>query len=150
VQLQPIEIASYLRVRPLIVRRGDNEIEFREFAHWGEPLEIGVARVVREELLARGAASAVQMAGTRRERSNYDYGLSIRVVACEGGANGAVVFRAIWELSTTGAKGAVVAGGDFRPGDLRWDGKNEASLAAELSRGVAELAGEIAGALAKK
>src|SRR5688572_5949137 len=57
--LREIELASYLRTRPIIVRRGENEIQFREFALWGEPLDLGIARVVREELLARGAASAV-------------------------------------------------------------------------------------------
>jgi uncharacterized lipoprotein YmbA len=150
VQLRPIELASYLATRPMIIRRGHNEIEFREFARWGEPLESGIGRVLREELVARGAASAVLTSGARREHPNYDYTLSVRVLSCEGSANGAVVFRAIWELSTTAAKATVVAGGDFRPGELRWDGKSEASLAAELSQAVAALAGEIAGALAKK
>ena len=50
----------------MIVRRGKNEIEFREFAQWGEPLDLGIGRVLREELVARGAASAVQGAGMRR------------------------------------------------------------------------------------
>src|SRR5688572_3226314 len=45
IALQPVEVASYLRSRPMIVRRGDNEIQFREFARWGEPLELGIARV---------------------------------------------------------------------------------------------------------
>ena len=64
VQLRSVELASYLRARPVIVRRGNNEIEFREFARWGEPLELGIGRVLREELLARGAASAVFTSGT--------------------------------------------------------------------------------------
>jgi uncharacterized lipoprotein YmbA len=148
VQLRPVELASYLRARPVIVRRGNNEIEFREFARWGEPLELGIGRVLREELLARGAASAVFTSGTRREHPTYDYNLSIRVLACEGNAHGGVVFRAIWELSSTGAK-SLVARGDYQPADLHWDGKSEASLAAELSHAVAGLAGEIAGALKK-
>ena len=98
----------------------------------------------------RGAFSAVLTSGARREFSNYDYVLSVRVLACEGSAGGGVVFRAVWDLSTTGPKAAVVGGGDFRPAELRWDEKSEASLAAELSLAVAGLAGEIAGALAKK
>ena len=47
--LREVELASYLRTRPLIVRRGANEIEFREFALWGEPLEMGISRVLRED-----------------------------------------------------------------------------------------------------
>jgi uncharacterized protein len=150
VQLRPVELANYLRARPMIVRRGDNEIQFREFARWGEPLELGISRVLREELLARGAAGAVSAAGMRRENTNHDFDLSVRVLACEGGANGAVVFRAVWELASTGAKASIVARGDFRSGDLRWDGKSEASLAAELSHAVAGLAAEISAALPKK
>lgn len=149
VHLRDVELASYLRTRPLIVRRGENEIEFRDFALWGEPLETGIARVLREELLARGAASTV-MSNARRERGNHDIELSIRVLACEGRTNGDVVFHAVWDLATTESKAANMARGNFRAADLRWDGKSEASLAAQLSLAVSGLAGEIAAALAKK
>jgi uncharacterized protein len=149
VHLREVELSNYLRARPLIVRRGANEIEFREFALWGEPLEMGIARVLREELLARGAASAVTSTA-RRERGNHDLNLSMRVLACEGEANGNVVFRAVWELANADSKAATLAAGDYRAAGLRWDGKSEGSLAAQLSEAVAGLAGEIAAALAKK
>ena len=150
VNLREVEVASYLRGRPLIVRRGDNEIEFREFARWGEPLELGVARVLRDDLVARGGASAVRGPGGRREVSAYDYTVHVRLLSCEGAANGGVVFRAIWEVAPAGEKAGPATRGDYRPADLRWDGKSEASLAAKLSEAVSGLAGEIAGALAKK
>ena len=150
VHLRPVELASYIKAKPMIVRRGDNEIEFREYARWGEPLELGIGRVLREELLARGAASAVLASGLRAVDVDYDYELTVRVLACEGGADGAIYFRAAWELSTAGTAPKVVAHGDFHPADLRWDGKNEAALAAQLSQAVASLSGEIAAALAKK
>lgn len=149
VHLRPVELASYIKSKPMIVRRGDNEIEFHEFARWGEPLELGIGRVLREELLARGAASAVLAGGLRAVGVDYDYELTVRVLACEGGADGAIYFRAAWELSTVDAKPTVAAQGDFRPLDLRWDGKSEASLAATLSQAVAALSGEIAAGLAK-
>jgi uncharacterized lipoprotein YmbA len=150
VNLREVELASYLRGRPLVVRRGNNEIEFREFSRWGEPLELGIARVLRDELVARGAASAVRGAGGRRDFSGTDYALNVRVLSCEGEANGSVVFRAVWELAPSGEKSAGSARGDYRPADLRWDGKSEASLAAKLSEAVSGLAGEIAAAMAKK
>ena len=149
VHLRPVELASYIKAKPLIVRRGDNEIEFREYARWGEPLELGIGRVLREELLARGAASAVLAAGLRAVDVDYDFELTVRVLACEGGANGAIHFRAAWELSTAGVKPGMVAQGDFHPTDLKWDGKSEAALASRLSEAVAALSGEIAAALAK-
>ncbi|MSU47962.1 MAG: membrane integrity-associated transporter subunit PqiC [Opitutus sp.] len=149
VYLRPVELASYIKSKPMIVRRGDNEIEFREFARWGEPLELGIGRVLREELLTRGAAGIVLAAGLRAVGVEYDYALTVRVLACEGGAGGAVFFRAAWELSTASDAPKIVAQGDYRPGDLRWDGKNESTLAAQLSQAVSGLAAEISGALAK-
>jgi len=149
VHLRPVELASYIKAKPMIVRRGDNEIEFREYARWGEPLELGIGRVLREELLARGAAGAVLASGLRAVDVDYDYELTVRVLACEGGVNGAIYFRAVWELSTAGAAPKSVARGDFHPTDLRWDGKNESALAAELSQAVGSLSGEIAAALTK-
>ncbi len=73
VHLRPVELASYIKAKPIIVRRGDNEIEFREYARWGEPLELGIGRVLREELLARGAARAVLISGLRAFNVDYDY-----------------------------------------------------------------------------
>ena len=148
--VREVELAGYLRSRPLIVRRGENEIEFREFALWGEPLDLGIARVLREELLASGVVNAVVTSSARREQANADLVLNVRVLACEGGANGSVAFRAVWEVATAGSKSSPAASGDFRPTYLRWDTKSEASLAAQLSQAVAGLAGEIAVALAKK
>lgn len=148
VQMRPIEVADYLRARTMVVRRGGNEIEFREFARWGEPLEAGVARVLREELLSRGAAGAVLLSGARREPTKANFDLSVRVLAAEGGASGTVEFRAGWELRASG-EGTVAARGDFRAAGVRWDGKNEAALAAGLSQAVGALAAEIAAALPK-
>lgn len=143
-RLRPIEIASYLRSRPVIVRRGQNELEFREYARWGEPLEQGIARVLREELLARGVASAVAMSGTRAEDVGpVRYQLSVRVLACEGVANGSVSFSALWELvPATGGSGDAIRG-EYRSTDLQWTPKDESTLAAAVSRAVAGLAGEI-------
>jgi uncharacterized lipoprotein YmbA len=146
--LRTVELANYLKAKPIIVRRNNNEIEYREYAHWGESLELGIGRVLREELLSRGAASAVLASGLRAVDVDYDYELTVRVLACEGGTDGAVYFRAVWDLSTTGTAPKVATHGDYRASGLRWDGKNETSLAAELSQAVAALSGEIATGLA--
>ncbi len=148
IHLRPVELASYIRAKPIIVRRGDNEIEFREYARWGEPLELGIGRVLREDLVARGAAGAVLAAGLRAVDIDYDYTLVVRVLACEGGANGAIFFRAVWELSTAGATPKQVARGEVQPRELRWDGKSESALAAELSKAVGALSEDVAAGLA--
>jgi uncharacterized protein len=147
VHLRQVEVASYLGARSIIVRRGEHEIEFREFARWGESLDVGIGRVLREELLARGAAAAVLGRGLRAAGVDYDLELSVRVLACEGGADGTVLFRAAWELATAGAAAEPVARGDYRAGGLQWDGTSEASLVAQLSQAVTGLAAEIAAEL---
>ena len=149
VHLRPVEVASYIKAKPIIVRRGDNEIEFREFARWGEPLELGIGRVLREDLVARGAAGTVLAAGLRATDSDYDYTLVVRVLACEGGTDGAVHFRAVWELATTGLAPKLAAPGDLRPAGLRWDGKSGGALAAQLSKAVAILAEDVAAGLGR-
>ncbi|MCX6955804.1 MAG: ABC-type transport auxiliary lipoprotein family protein [Verrucomicrobia bacterium] len=147
IHLRPVELASYIKAKPIIVRRGNNEIEFREYARWGEPLEAGIGRVLREDLMARGAAAAVLGAGLRATETDYDYALIVRVLACEGGAGGTVNFRAIWIIASAGTTPKEVARGEVQPTDLHWDGKNEGVLAAELSRAVGLLAADIAGGL---
>jgi len=132
VTLRPIEVAGYLRNRPMVVRRGASEIEFREHARWGEPLEQGVARVLSAGLRARGMN--VVPAGAAAPV------LAVRVLACEGAADGTVIFRATWEL--TG--GTAPSVGDFSASGLRWDVKSEASLASQLGAAVLALADEIA------
>lgn len=150
VHMREVEVASYLRAQPIVVRRGQHEIEFREYARWGEPIELGLSRVLREELLVRGAAAAVLTPGLRAAGVTYDRELKVRVLTAEGATDGSIAFRAVWELSGPDGKGQPVARGDFRPENLRWDGKSEAELVAGLSRAVAGLAEEIAAALGKK
>lgn len=146
IHLRAVELANYLRTRAMVVRRGENEIEFREFAQWGEALDLGIARVLREELLARGRVLAVQVPGSRAASGGgNEVDLRIRVLACEGAVDGAVAFRAAWELVRSGT---VAQRGDYRADNVRWQPTNEASLAAGLSEAVAGLATEISSALA--
>lgn len=148
--VRPVELANYLRGRPLIVRRDDNELEFRDFARWGETLEQGVARVIREELVARGAAGTVAIPGTRIANRKIDYELTVRVLACEGRSDGTVNFRALWEIAPFANRTRVLARGDFQAPELKWDTGSENALVAQISQAVAGLAGEVAAALAKK
>jgi hypothetical protein len=134
----------------LIVRKGENEIEFREFAQWGESLDLGIARVLREALLASGRAGLVQLPGSRTgSDGSSDAELRIRVLSAEGVVDGGINFRAVWELSVDGAAGPVTRG-DYHASGLSWDPPNEASLAAGISAAVAGLAADISAALAKR
>ena len=146
VRLRPIELADYLRTRALIVRQDNNEIDFRDFARWGEALGPGITRVLRDELFARGAPVAT--GGMKTGPSEQKIELRIRILACEGVADGSVRFHANWELLAIG--GVAARRGDYNSTTLRWDGANETTLAAALSEAIAGLAAEIAPAIAKK
>ena len=125
-RLRPIELADYLRTRALIVRRDDNELDFRDFARWGEALGPAITRVIREELRARGVAVlAGGLKGGGQAEAGFE--LRIRVLACEGTGDGEVRFHAAWELVAIG--GVAARRGDYRAANLRWDGQNEATLA---------------------
>ena len=150
IRIRPIDLASYLQSRPIAVRHGPNEIEFREFARWGEPLDQGIARVLREDLLAHHAAGAVQIGALRpSEVQEVPFELTIRVVAAEGDADGTVNFEAVWQVVNTADNGTVVAKSDFRPTNLHWTPRHEATLAAALSQAVDQLAAEIAAQMPK-
>ena len=146
VRLRPIELADYLRTRALIVRHDNNEIDFRDFARWGEALGPGITRVLREELFARGAPVAT--GGMKTGPSEQKIELRIRILACEGVADGSVRFHANWELLAIG--GVAARRGDYSPTTLHWDGANETTLAAALSEAIVGLAAEIAPVIAKK
>jgi hypothetical protein len=135
VALRPVELPAYLRQPALVVRRGGNEVTFREAARWGEPLEQGLARVVGENLRRLG------LAPSNRGGDADAAILVVRVLAAEGTASGGVEFRAAWELTR---RGAAPVGGEFRAPGLTWDGRDEAGLAGSLSAAVAGLAAEIA------
>lgn len=141
-RLRPIELADYLRTRALIVRRDDNELDFRDYARWSEALGPAIARVVREEMRARGVAVSAGGLKSGGAPTESGFELRIRVLACEGAADGGVRFHAAWELVAIG--GVAARRGDYRPTTLRWDAQNEATLVAALSEAVAGLAGEIA------
>lgn len=147
--LRPIDLASYLKSPAILVRKGGNEIEFHDYARWGEPLDLGIGRVLREELIAGGGFGVVAGGGSRGGAAEYTHELIVRVLAGEGASDGAVNFRAVWRLARTDTPAVAVAGGDFRATDLRWDGKNESTLAAQLSRAVGGLAAEISAAVKK-
>lgn len=147
--LRSVDTAAYLRTRALIVRQGENEVEFREYARWGEALDAGIARVLRENLLAADAIAQVAVVPFSLDQERH-YDVTVRVLACEGAAGGAVRFRASWELWSTGAGAEVVERGHYEARGLTWDGRNEASLAAALSQAVAGLSAEITAAVGRQ
>jgi uncharacterized protein len=151
VAVAPVTLtAGYLTsTRSLVVRRAGNEIRYEDFARWAEPLDAGVARVLRERIpgavplrpgrpVLAGTASAGPMI------------VRVEVVRCEGRlggeGDGVAYFAATYEISDgSGGDGAVR--GTFTDDARAWDGRDPARLAALLGEAVGALAAEIAARL---
>jgi uncharacterized lipoprotein YmbA len=143
--LRSVELAGYLKSPDLIVRRGPNELSPQDYARWAEPLDAGIARLVRDQLRADPAVSRVYLQPFPLD-ADRDYDVGISVGRCEGGA-GAAHFTAVVEISTAGATPHLVARRTFVAPDAAWDGHDFGQLAGLLSADVQALGKDIVSAL---
>ncbi len=148
-----IELPAYLRTPAVVIRPGGTEVVRTRDARWAEPLEQGIARLLRETLLAQpGVRSVVAYPAPQAALPQYE--IAVRVLACEGvaGPEGRRArFAAAWEIRATaaGAGAAPVAAGTFESAPADWAEGDYAVLTAKLGESVAALARELAAALSK-
>lgn len=150
--LAAVQLPDYLDRNSIMVRKGDHELVYNDFARWGEPLATGIARLVRLDLLADDRVAGVTVAPFAPDAAR-DYDVSLRVIHCEGikhDLNDRVRFAAEFTISTTGPDARVLVQSVFVAPDTKWNGRNYAELAASLSRDVSELSRAIAAALPAK
>lgn len=141
--LRRVEVPAYLKSKAIVTRTAGNELRYAATARWAEPLEAGIARVLRDQLGVGAVVSAYPFpAGVER-----DYDLVVRVVAAEGRDDG-VRFTASYELVRV-ADSQVVARRTFNAPVAAWRG-DHGELAAALSVAAAGLAGDILAALPAK
>jgi uncharacterized lipoprotein YmbA len=142
VGLKSVKLEGYLRRREMVVRTGANEVAFRDYRRWAEPLESAVARELTAGMLASPSVAQVYaepfLSGQER-----DYDVSVEITRLEGDAQSgrfAASLSAVVVISTAGDSPRVVAHRVFTAPAAAWDGSNYDQLAALLSRDVAELA----------
>jgi uncharacterized protein len=151
--LKSIAVAGYLKNREMVVRRGANEIAFKDYARWAEPLDAAISRSLRAGLLQAPAVADVLVPPFPLEgERNYD--VDIQVIQCEGAAaagGGSVAkFSAIVDITTTGAAPSAIAHHVFTAPDAAWNGKDYGQLAGLLSDAVAQLAADVIAAIPPK
>jgi hypothetical protein len=144
--LKTVTLESYLRRKEMVVRTGENEVEFRDFRRWAEPLDATIGRVLRRSLL--GAAEVAQVyAEPFPADQERDYDVSIDVRRCEGyqdtSGRFSASFSAMIEISTAGASPRVVARKLFTAPAGAWDGRDFGRLANLLSADISALGQEI-------
>jgi uncharacterized protein len=144
--LRPVELPGYLRnTRSLVVARGPNELSYREDDRWAEPLDVGLARVLRETLQVTDGVRRV--VAFPFDQQNRDLDLTVRVRHCEGADFGdgrrTIRFALSYELAAAGAGGELLKRGTFVAPETAWDGE-AGSLAARLGEATAAAANAIA------
>lgn len=151
-----VEIPGYLRTtRNLVVRTAGNEVIFVEGARWGEALDLGLARVLRETLVAEGRVGrVVQPPLTAPAVEARPVEIRVQIQACEGRrlSDGTWVTTLVarYDVARPAAPGASAgapSGGIFVAAERRWDGRTHGDLARQLSEAAADLAREIGGRL---
>ena len=151
--LKAVDVAPYLKKGLIVVRRGENELVYNEYARWAEPLEASIARALRARLLADAKTGRV-FAYPFPFDQERDFDIAIGIVRCEGaqlrGGGAAARFEATLEITSAGTSSEVVVRKTIALPDVVWDGKDYAALARALSDDVAALGQEIAAALPEK
>lgn len=151
--LRPVELPGYLRNhKDMVVRTGANELRFQEFALWAEPLEAGINRALKENLLATDKIGGVTTYPFSID-IRRDYDVVVRILNCEGlktsDTTHVARFAAAYDIIASGASGQVVVRRTFTAPDLAWNGTDFAALARLLSEATAKLSEDIAANLPK-
>jgi uncharacterized protein len=148
--LKSVTVEGYLKNREMIVRMGENEVDFRDYRRWAESLDTSIARIVQSSLQASPGVAEVDAAPFPFEQKR-DFDVSIRVLRCEGARSPSgrytASFSAAVEVSTTGDGAHVVARRVYTAPPAGWDGTNFDQLAGLLSADAASLGRDVLAAV---
>lgn len=144
--LRRADLAAYLAVRAIIVRRGVNELVVSEFHRWGEDLAEGINRVVAANLAGSPPVRAVDVAPWQ-VRARHDYVVQLHISRFEGVAdsavaNGRVHLLATWDIIRP-RDGAVLVRGTTDDRSATWRVGDYAALVMELDASLLRLAQDI-------
>lgn len=140
----PVQLPDYLHSRSMAVREGSSEVRYHDDERWAETLDAGLTRVLRAKL----AASAQVVVYPFRSDAPRNCDVRVQVLACEGTADGGVVFSATFEVFAPGAGAGVPHAFTAEP--VKWDGRDYAKLAELLGADAAQLGDAIVAALPAK
>lgn len=147
--LRNVTLPPYLDKGSIVIRRGENELAYNDYARWAEPLSAGIARLVREQLLAGPRVGRVFTEGFPFDQER-DYDVAITIHRCEGVRQGEVTlarFAAVIEITAPSAEGKLIVRRVCGPIETPWDGRDYGALVRALSEAVGTLGGEILAAL---
>lgn len=143
--LKKITLPPYLAKGSLVIRQGAHELAYNDYARWAEPLEDGVARLVRNYLLASPRVNRVFTEGFPFDQER-DFDVAIMIHRCEGVRQSdrmVARFVATVEITTPKADSKVVTRRMFGPVEVAWDGRDYGALVQALSDAVTAMGDEI-------
>jgi uncharacterized lipoprotein YmbA len=146
--LKAVNLAPYLRGRSMLVRAGEHEITYNDYARWAEPLDQGISRILQGRLLVAPAVGRVYAHPFPFDQTR-DFDVAVTVVRCEGVREGGSIvarFAALIEVTRV-SDGSIVKRQVFAAPDVPWNGQDYAALAAALSTSVERLASEVIASL---
>lgn len=152
VGLKAVTLPAYLNKGSLVVRRGDNEVDYRDYARWAEPLAAGISRVLAAQLLTSPAVERVLVQPFPFDHER-DCDIAVSIVRCEGvtGEGRPLArFAALVEITNADEAAQVLARRVFVAPDQPWDGTDDAALVQALSGSIWALGNEMIGALPAK
>lgn len=159
VGLRSVQIAPYLDGKAMIVRRGENEIDYRDYARWAEPLATGINRMLVARLHVSDRVDRVFPQPYPFDVAR-DVDVSVSVLRCEGrirpDGKAVISFTCAVEIVRVADKPGATGGGQvlfrevFEAPETPWKDGDYAALAAGLSEKVAQLADVILAALTRE
>lgn len=150
VGVRTVQIAPYLDGKAMIVRRGDNEIDYRDYARWAEPLAVGINRMLVARLYASEKVARVFPQPYPFDVAR-DLDVAVSVLRCEGRVktDGAAVVSFICSIEIvkvgdkTGGGVAVLHREIYEAPEMPWVEGDYAGLASAISANVGKLADEV-------
>lgn len=150
--LRRIDLASYLAVPAILLRRGANEIVVSEFHRWGEDLGEGINRAVAAHLASAPPVRSVDVAPWAA-RARHDYIVQLHVSRFEGVADSAATegrsqLSAGWDIIRA-LDGRVLVRGRTEALEGPWRVSDYRGLVTSLDAALAGLARDIRSCLSR-
>jgi uncharacterized lipoprotein YmbA len=146
--MRRLDLAAYLAIPAIVVRRGEHGIGASEYHRWGEDLSLSISRAMTSHLVAASAIAAVNTAPWPA-RTEHDFLLQLHVARFEGVADsaaatlqGAAQVAATWEVLRP-SDGLVLARGATAYRQDGWRIGDYAALVLLLEEGLAGVARDV-------
>jgi uncharacterized protein len=140
----PVKIPEYLDRPQMVTRNKDGILKFDEFDRWGESLDLGVARLIREDL-------TVMLPGAKLTLYPWNplvtvkYQVAVEIIQLDSELDRDMYFAVQWTIiDVQNSKAVLIKRSEFHQAIIPQD---YSGIAKALSTACASLSGQIAEAL---